>query len=190
MSRLIIDSPRSPSVAVTTTASPNSSPFHHASWKVNTRNSTPAAEQASTEPGEALPGLALRHDRRQRVAAEQHAGGVAAGVAADDGRDEGDAPGPRRRAGGPAARRTRRAAAGRARRARTTPRCRGCSRARRRRGARPRRPSTVTSSGRRTRPLGPRCQAAASMAALPTSSGSSVSRMPAVRSARVSSQQP
>src|SRR3954451_19062281 len=49
-SRLIIDSPRSPSVAVTTIARPNTRPFHQASWNVSVRNRTPATEHAITDP--------------------------------------------------------------------------------------------------------------------------------------------
>ena len=53
------DSPRSPSVAVTTMPRPNRTPFHQASWKVRVRNSTPATEQNSTEPAKPSQVLAL-----------------------------------------------------------------------------------------------------------------------------------
>src|SRR4051794_17232676 len=49
-SRLIIDSQRSPSVAVTTIASPNSTPCHQDASKSWVRNTVPPATQATVEP--------------------------------------------------------------------------------------------------------------------------------------------
>src|SRR5689334_4628044 len=49
-SRLIIDSPRSPSVAVTASASPNGAPCHQESWNTYRKEAAPNTVQPTSDP--------------------------------------------------------------------------------------------------------------------------------------------
>ena len=138
-------------------------------------------------PGHALPRL-LRADRRgHRVLAEQHAGRVAADVAADHRGDEGEHPrdavvGDQQQDGEPGQQRhvQRDEDAGRRRPAGSRPG--------RRPAARGRRPARWQEADDQAG--GPRVQASATIATAPTSSGTSGAWKPPARRARVSSTTP
>ena len=89
-SRLIIDSPRSPRVAVSITARPMARPGNGRAVEQQRQDDRPTDARRTAGAGEPLPRLLRADVGRHRMLAEQHAGHIAADIAEHGEQDEGD----------------------------------------------------------------------------------------------------